>query len=236
VKYIVFGEAEVIEEFKDSLTSNNELDITYFDIFNPIEDLEDFTQFDVIFDLSSDEMESAFLPYEILRDNQIIILNTVKTTLSEIKLTILSECNCQIFGINALPTFLGNKIKEVSILFDDNSQIADIHPVFEPLGWKYTVVKDRVGLVSARILFMIINEAFYTLEEGTSTKEDINIAMKLGTNYPKGPFEWVDEIGIEHIYEVLDAMQKDSHDDRYKICNALKSHYLKKSLVNHYNA
>ena len=72
---------------------------------------------------------------------------------------------------------------------------------------------------------MIINEAFYTLEEGTSTKEDINIAMKLGTNYPKGPFEWVDEIGIEHIYEVLDAMQKDSHDDRYKICNALKSHY-----------
>ena len=42
---------------------------------------------------------------------------------------------------------------------------------------------------------MIINEAFLALQEGVSTKEEINTAMKLGTNYPLGPFEWVEKIG-----------------------------------------
>ena len=43
---------------------------------------------------------------------------------------------------------------------------------------------------------MIINEAYFTWEAGTSTKEEIDIAMKLGTGYPYGPFEWGEKIGL----------------------------------------
>jgi 3-hydroxybutyryl-CoA dehydrogenase len=50
--------------------------------------------------------------------------------------------------------------------------------------------------------------------------------MKLGTNYPLGPFEWAKKIGIENVYLVLDSVYKDTKDERYKICPLLKKEYL----------
>jgi 3-hydroxybutyryl-CoA dehydrogenase len=90
----------------------------------------------------------------------------------------------------------------------------------------FVVVVDRVGLVTPRVICMIINEAFYTVQEGTASKKDIDIAMKLGTNYPLGPFEWAKKIGIENVYLVLDSVYKDTKDERYKICPLLKKEYL----------
>jgi 3-hydroxybutyryl-CoA dehydrogenase len=70
---------------------------------------------------------------------------------------------------------------------------------------------------------MIINEAYYTLEEGTANRGDIDLAMKLGTNYPYGPFEWAQRIGIHHLVKLLDALHQDTHDERYKVCNLLRN-------------
>ena len=74
---------------------------------------------------------------------------------------------------------------------------------------------------------MIINEAFYTLQEGTASPEDIDKGMKLGTNYPYGPFEWCERIGLAHVYELLEAMYEDTKEERYKICPLLKQQYLR---------
>jgi 3-hydroxybutyryl-CoA dehydrogenase len=73
---------------------------------------------------------------------------------------------------------------------------------------------------------MIINEAYYTVQEGTACRTDIDLGMKLGTAYPKGPFEWSEEIGIDHVYETLEALYQDTKDERYKICPLLKTEYL----------
>jgi 3-hydroxybutyryl-CoA dehydrogenase len=67
---------------------------------------------------------------------------------------------------------------------------------------------------------MIINEAYYTLEEKVSTKEQIDVAMKLGTNYPLGPFEWSEKIGINNIYELLRKLSMEN--DRYTIAPLLR--------------
>jgi 3-hydroxybutyryl-CoA dehydrogenase len=74
---------------------------------------------------------------------------------------------------------------------------------------------------------MIINEACYTVQEGTATIADIDTAMKLGTNYPFGPFEWANKIGVKHVYETLLAVYTDTNDERYKICPLLKTKYLR---------
>jgi 3-hydroxybutyryl-CoA dehydrogenase len=55
---------------------------------------------------------------------------------------------------------------------------------------------------------MIINEAYLSLEEGVSSKEEMNTAMRLGTNYPYGPFEWAEKIGMEHIARLLQALSR----------------------------
>jgi 3-hydroxybutyryl-CoA dehydrogenase len=88
------------------------------------------------------------------------------------------------------------------------------------LDLSYRIVADVAGMVSGRILAMIINEAYYTLQEDVSTKEEIDTAMKLGTNYPFGPFEWSEFIGLENIYDLLNKLSRS--DNRYMPAAAMK--------------
>ena len=69
---------------------------------------------------------------------------------------------------------------------------------------------------------MIINEAYFTVQEGTAEKDAIDQAMKLGTNYPHGPFEWAEMIGLENVLDLLEAVYADTRDERYKVCPLLK--------------
>jgi 3-hydroxybutyryl-CoA dehydrogenase len=69
---------------------------------------------------------------------------------------------------------------------------------------------------------MIINEAYYTVEEGTASRKDIDLAMKLGTNYPFGPFEWCEKIGAKNVFDLLKAVHEATQDERYHICTLLK--------------
>jgi 3-hydroxybutyryl-CoA dehydrogenase len=127
--------------------------------------------------------------------------------------------------MNGLPSFINRSLFEVSVLNDTNKGI--LNECMDKLNWKYTLVEDRVGMVTPRVIFMIINEACYTLQEGTASMQDIDTSMKLGTNYPFGPFEWSDKVGIKHVYETLEALYKDTKEERYKICPLLKTKYLK---------
>ena len=77
------------------------------------------------------------------------------------------------------------------------------------------------GMITARVLATIINEAYYTLGAQVSTREEIDIAMKLGTGYPYGPFEWSEKIGLKRIYELLVELSK--VDERYTPAPLLKA-------------
>ncbi len=84
---------------------------------------------------------------------------------------------------------------------------------FHHLGKEPIFCSDVPGFISARVIALIINEAYIALAEGVSTKEEIDIAMKLGTNYPYGPFEWCEKIGRENIYFLLSNLS--IADERY---------------------
>lgn len=124
-----------------------------------------------------------------------------------------------ITGFCGLPTFLDRPILEASLM-NTNDEPA-LAAVCRDLQTDYKLVSDRVGLVTPRVICMIINEAYFTAEEGTATKSDIDLAMKLGTNYPQGPFEWGEKIGLKHVVNLLKAVQADTHHERYEICPAL---------------
>jgi 3-hydroxybutyryl-CoA dehydrogenase len=81
-------------------------------------------------------------------------------------------------------------------------------------------VADIPGFITPRVVASIINEAFFALQENVSTRDDIDIAMKLGTNYPFGPFEWGEKIGLGNIYALLDALGK--KQNRYQPASLLK--------------
>ena len=74
------------------------------------------------------------------------------------------------------------------------------------IGKKVEWVEDVPGMVSARVLAMIINEASMAEQEAVSDVSSIDIAMKLGTNYPYGPFEWGARIGMHKIETLLQKL------------------------------
>jgi 3-hydroxybutyryl-CoA dehydrogenase len=112
-----------------------------------------------------------------------------------------------------------SKITEVSILKNAENFLSKA-------GINYTIVPDRVGLIFPRIVSMIINEAAQVYSEQVASKEDIDTAMKLGTNYPFGPLEWADRLGVGLVYNILAALQRDFGEDRYR------PHALLKEMVN----
>jgi 3-hydroxybutyryl-CoA dehydrogenase len=121
--------------------------------------------------------------------------------------------------INAWPGLLQRSITEIAL----PAAIAEatVKEIFDRLQWKYIVAPDITGMITARVLAAIINEAYYTLGDKVSTREEIDIAMKLGTGYPYGPFEWSTKIGLTRIYELLQELNRT--DKRYEPAPLLKS-------------
>lgn len=149
----------------------------------------------------------------------IVFLNTTEITLTSQVLGDISS-GTQFFGFCGLSTFLNRDVLEVCLLREEDLQ--DLTEVCAKLETRFVPVADQVGLVTPRIVCMIINEAYYTVEEGTATRADIDQAMKLGTNYPYGPFEWGQRIGLKNVYQVLEAVYQATRDERYRICPLLK--------------
>lgn len=117
--------------------------------------------------------------------------------------------------INAWPTFLQRPIVEVA---GDEDQVKQL---FDQLRWQYQLVPDIAGMITGRVVAMIVNEAYHTL--GVSGEQEIDIAMKLGTSYPYGPFEWSKLIGLKRIYELLRELS--NTDERYEVASALEAAY-----------
>ncbi|GAB3649277.1 hypothetical protein GCM10027594_24620 [Hymenobacter agri] len=130
-----------------------------------------------------------------------------------------------LFGFCGLPTLLNRRLLEVSLY--DEADREKLAATCAALGTDYRVVADRVGLVTPRVICQIINEACFTVQEGTATMQAVDLGMQLGTSYPRGPFAWANAIGVARVYAVLEALWQDTHDERYKVCPLLKRQALR---------
>lgn len=87
---------------------------------------------------------------------------------------------------------------------------------FKRLGKETARVKDAAGLTFPRILSLIVSEAARALDEGVASAEEIDVAMRLGVNYPQGPLKWADQIGLDEVLAVLEGLHRETGDDRYR--------------------
>lgn len=129
------------------------------------------------------------------------------------------ELPASFIRINAWPGFLqGRKVEACA---SDGADSVAAAAVLAMMGKEPEWVPDQPGMISARVIAGIINEAYLAWSEGIASKEDIDTAMKLGTNYPYGPFEWGDKIGVDRIVQLLKALG--AGHNRYRPCSALKN-------------
>ena len=179
-------------------------------------------QVDVAVDFTIDESPDNLVELLQRVEASFYLVNVIKSSLTEMSFY-TGPLPDNIIGFNGLPGFVNREVWEVT----------GTNPgeILNALSIDFRKVEDRVGMVSPRVICMIINEAYYTVQEGTATREDIDLGMKLGTGYPFGPFEWADRIGIGHVYELLEALWEDTREERYKICPLLKREYMQSQLT-----
>ncbi len=180
---------------------NAEIQITFAEKFSDISNLQSADAFFILKEADTKHLTGL--------TNKPVIINSVLLTLKELD---LPE---NFIRINGWPTFLQRDTWEAAAT---NENI--VKEIFEKFEWKYIIVADEPGLVSARIISMIINEAYFALGEDVSSKDEIDLAMKLGTNYPYGPFEWSKKIGLKNVYSLLKKLS--ITDIRYNVAPAMK--------------
>jgi 3-hydroxybutyryl-CoA dehydrogenase len=129
----------------------------------------------------------------------LVIVNSVITTLHEL--------GDDFIRMNGWNSFIKRQVVEASGKDDTRKRLAE--QLFSHLGRSIEWIADIPGFVSARVISTIINEAFLTVEENVSVEKEIDTAMKLGTNYPYGPFEWGEKIGLDKVVSLLEVLEKE---------------------------
>ncbi|MFF5983742.1 3-hydroxyacyl-CoA dehydrogenase [Streptomyces olindensis] len=102
--------------------------------------------------------------------------------------------------------------------------LAEATGLFQALGKKVTVIGDVPGMIVARTVARIIDLAHDAVAKGVATEEDIDTAMRLGVNYPLGPFEWSRRLGRSWAYALLDDLHLRDPSGRYAPSLALYRH------------
>jgi 3-hydroxybutyryl-CoA dehydrogenase len=165
---------------------------------NHINEWNDITDADGYFNLNENAWNEN---YSHLKKP--IFINAVSNTLKE------SNHPTNVVRMNGWNGFIQRNLWEVA------GNVSQLHiNILNAINKSYSITPDEPGFIAPRILSMIINEAYFAKEQNVSTETEIDTAMKLGTNYPKGPFEWKEEIGISNILMLLENLSKS--DIRYK--------------------
>ena len=128
-----------------------------------------------------------------------------------------------IIGAPILPGYFdAQALIEFSLPLNAKIGADQAYEFFKAIGKEGEEIEDCVAGVFPRSLSMIINEAAFALQEKVATAADIDQAMKLGTNYPKGPLAFCDEIGAQAVVAILDALAKEYGHDRYRVAPLLR--------------
>jgi 3-hydroxybutyryl-CoA dehydrogenase len=161
---------------------------------------------DLLFDAADKEAQETY-PH---LNGKPVLINCVAYTLKELNLS------KNVIRLNGWPTLLQGKIAEIACLDE-----AFAKATMETLGWTYQLYADVIGFPTARVIATIVNEAYYAEKEGVADRKAIDTAMKLGTNYPFGPFEWADRIGLKNICDLLKSLPNEF--DKYQLADNLSA-------------
>jgi len=102
---------------------------------------------------------------------------------------------------------------------ESRGQVFDL---WRTLGWEPLLMQDAPGLAAARTLAMLINEGADAVQQGVCDEAAADTAMKLGVNYPAGPFEWLAAIGAPAVVQMLDALFEATRNERYRVSPLLR--------------
>ena len=155
----------------------------------------------------------------ICKDTCIFATNTSSLSVTEIAKGIKHD----VIGMHFFNP--ADRMKLVEVISGINTSEATKNAILEvskALGKTPVEVAEGPGFVVNRILIPMINEAIFIYQEGLASVEDIDTAMKLGANHPMGPLALGDMIGLDIVLAIMEVMQKETGDPKYRPCTLLR--------------
>ena len=180
-------------------------------------------QADLVIEAVPEEMESKIEIFTLLdkicRPSTILASNTSSLSITEISSVTYRAKKC--VGMHFFnPVHKMKLLEVVRGLETDAETLTAAVEIGKRMGKEVVIVKEAPGLITSRINAMIGNEAFYMLQEGIATPEDIDKALRLGLNHPMGPFELVDLVGLDTRLHILEYLHK-SLGEKFRPCPLL---------------
>lgn len=190
------------------------------------EAINSFDTYDVIIDLSPLRTQKKFL----------FLKELAKTTKAEI-ISDLTLCwgewilkySPQVKASLSTLFFSPGQAFEYSLRDEHDSRTQKHIADFAVIANQKMVEHKNLGLCFhyPRTVAMIINEAYFALGDKLATATDIDLAMKNGVNYPLGPIEWGEKIGLHNVAQLLEELNTITRDERYRLSTELKLHAFK---------
>jgi 3-hydroxybutyryl-CoA dehydrogenase len=173
---------------------------------------------DLVIEAVPEEMESKIEIFTLLdkicRPGTILASNTSSLSITEIASVSYRARKC--VGMHFFnPVHKMKLLEVVRGLETDEDTLATVAEVGRRMGKEVVVIRESPGFITSRINAMIGNEAFYMLQEGIASAQDIDKAIKLGLNHPMGPFELVDLVGLDTRLSILEYLHK-SLGEKYR--------------------
>jgi 3-hydroxybutyryl-CoA dehydrogenase len=145
------------------------------------------------------------------------LLATNTSSISITKIAGATQRPAQVIGMHFMnPVPLMTLVEIIRGLATSDATCDTAFDVCRQLGKTPVEAKDSPGFISNRILCPMINEAIFALQEGIGTPEAIDTVMKLGMNHPMGPLTLCDLVGLDVVLYVMEVLQRDLGEDKYR--------------------
>ncbi|MCI1991282.1 MAG: 3-hydroxybutyryl-CoA dehydrogenase [Oscillospiraceae bacterium] len=149
----------------------------------------------------------------ICKPDTLFATNTSSLSITEIG-SGLDRPVCGMHFFNPAPVM--KLVEVIAGINTPDEAVQKIKAISTEIGKTPVQVKEAPGFVVNRILVPMINEAVGVLADGTATAEDIDTAMKLGANHPMGPLALADLIGLDIVLDVMEVLQTETGDPKYR--------------------
>ncbi len=210
---------------KDKISSTQEKET--IERIQVVASVQDLAKTDLVIEAVSEKPEIKFALFktldEVCSPETLLASNTSSISITAIAAqTRRPEKVAGMHFMNPVPVM--KLVEGIRGLQTSDTTFSQIRAVSEKMGKTFVEAKDQPGFAVNRILMPMINEAVTALHEGVASIEDIDTAMKLGTNQPMGPLTLADFIGLDTCLAIMEVLHQGLGDSKYRPCPLLRQY------------